>query len=111
MSKRNIVIIIVLVVSISLIVVGFMYKKDYESNPKDNKKQTNTPTEVNKINSAQDALDLLNRTYIIEEPNQYYSYVSENDEDYLFEVTNSNDGKIYVVRKKTAEIFISYRLQ
>ena len=63
-----------------------------------------------KFKTSSEALNELYIKYMLPE-GKYYSLVSENENEYIFEVLNSNDGKKYIVLKETGEILISYQMK
>ena len=115
MKNKKVLVIVVLIALAALVLYGVKSYKEYKPN---NKNEKNEKTEIkpsdnnkNKVNSSQEALNILYSTYILEGSNQSYSFVEETDEGYVFEITGSNDGKIYTVVKLTGEILIGTRLQ
>ena len=107
MKKK--VAIIILIISLVSIVAGFVIKTNTNSN--DTEKTSTKQLNNDKIKSVNEALSLLNVTYLVDNPDQYYLLHTEDSTQYIFELVNSNDNKLYVVNKKTGEITISYRLQ
>ena len=108
MKNKKVVIGLIVIVSILLIGFGVVVQNTNKTNS--NTKNNKSQSVKNKVDSIEDAIQLLYTTYILE-GEQSYDFLKETEKEYFFKISNSNDGKQYIVIKSTGEILISQTLQ